>query len=460
MKNKEIFCFIVRNCRTSEEREFSDFLDYHDPVTHLPNRKLFEEQLAIAITKAEIYQYLMGLIAIEIENWQQFSQNNEAQNNHQILKNLPQIIYSCVQKGDLLARWDENKFMILFPRIKGPQDPAKITKKISATLTQYLEQQSAGSDLKLKPYLSLLVYPIDGDNSSLLIKNSLLSIEQSKIGNNPNYGVTGFNLSPKSASLLKLENLIANAVRDQQFFLCYQPQIDSNTRKLTGLEALLRWEHPELGKVTPRHFLRLTEETDFMLPIGIWILQTASQQMQKWVKEEITPFPISINISTKQFTQPNFVATVVKILEQTGLSPELLELEFSENCFLKNAESAYQTLEQLSALKIKLSLDNFGADNSALIHLQKVPFSTVKISSQIINAIDKNQKNQAFVKSMSILCEGYNSRLVAVGVERLEQMELLRQLGCTQIQGNLFSRPLPSKEASIFLHKSEDNTFT
>ena len=461
-QNKDIFCFVVRN-QTSEQKPTSpSYSKYHDPITHLPNQKLFEEQLAIAVTKADTHQYLMGIIAIELENWEKLNEdeNDPTENNQEQLANITQILQANLDENDLLARWSDNQFMILSPRVKGPKDPARISKKISQTLTAYLENEEKLSSNDIKAHVSLLIYPIDGDNSSLIIKNTLQSLEQSKAGNNSNlnYGTSDLNLTPKSASLLKLENLIGNAFKEQQFFLCYQPQIDSTNREITGLEALLRWDHPELGKVTPRHFLRLTEETDFMLPLGVWILQTATAQMQRWHKEQISAFPISVNISTRQFTQPNFVATIVKILEQTGLPPEYLELEFTETCFVKNPDLAYQTLEQLSALKVNLCFDNFGAGNCALIHLDKVPFNTVKISPQVISKIDNDRKTQALIQSMATLCQGYNARLIGVGIEKIEQMELLRQLGCTQIQGNLFSRPLPHKEIGIFLQKSENNT--
>jgi diguanylate cyclase (GGDEF)-like protein/PAS domain S-box-containing protein len=458
-QNKDIFCFVIHDVDTSyPKQDLVDYLAYHDQVTHLPNQTLFEEQLTILVSKAEKYRYLMGLIAIEIDNWQAFSHNQTPESNQELLKNIVQILQSCLQVGDLLARWDEDKFMILLPRIKGPKEAAKTSKKISTTLSQYLEKQSEDSEVKLLTHVSLLTYPIDGEDASLLIKNSLTSLEQGKAVTNLNYGVTGFNLTPKSASLLKLENLIGNAIKEQEFFLCYQPVIDINSQKLTGLEALLRWEHPELGKVTPRHFMRLTEETDFMLPLGIWILQTTMLQMQKWIGEEIAPLPIGVNISSRQLNQPNFISTITKLLEQTGLPPHLLELELTETCFVENPEIAYRILEQISALKVRLCLDSFGTGNVALIHLQKVPFNTVKISPDIISTIDQDTKAQALIQSMTTLCEGYGSRLVAVGVERLEQMELLRTLGCTEIQGNLFSRPLQSKEATVFLHQSDKNT--
>lgn len=455
-QSKDIFCFVVRSPETSSlEQDFSNYLAFHDPLLNIPNQRLFQEQLSIALTNAERYQSLMAIAIAEIYQWDTFKESCSTEDQSIILQNTTQIIQSCIKSGDLLARWDDNKFMVLFPRIRGPRDPAKIAKKISNTLSKYLEEQSQNKEVKIELNLSLLIYPIDGDDISLLLKNSLLSLEQGRIGASSGYGVTGFTLSPKSASLLKLENLIGNAIKEQQFFLCYQPQININSRDLTGMEALLRWDHPELGKVTPRHFLRLTEETDFMLPLGIWILQTATLQMQKWIEDNIKPLPIAINISARQFSQPNFVENITKTLEQTGLAPELLELEIAETCFLQHPELAYQVLKHLSELNIRLCFDGFGSGNSSLIYLQEINFNTVKISPSLIAQIEENPRHQTLIQSIAVLCDGFNSRLVGVGVERLEQMELLRDLGCQEIQGNLFSRPLPVKDATIFLNKGD-----
>lgn len=455
-QNKEIFCFVLRNSQkqSSEEEDYSNYLAFHDSLLNIPNQKLFQEQLEIAIANAKRYQYLMGLVFAEIDHWQEFKEVHPKKETDKVLQNFTQIFQSCLRTGDLLARWDDNKFALLFSHIRGPRDPARILKKISSTLTAYLDQESANQKIKLELKLTLLVYPIDGEDKSLLLKNALLSLEQLKT-NNPNYGVTGFTLTPKGASLLKLENLIATAIKEQQFFLCYQPQTDINTRQITGLETLLRWEHPELGKITPRHFLRLTEETDFMLPLGTWILQTATMQMQKWIQENISPLPIGVNISARQFCLPNFLEIIMKILEQSGLPPYLLELEITENCFLQNPDYAYQLLNKLSEEKVRLCFDGFGSGTSSLVYLQKVPFNTVKISPSIITQLDQNPKNQSLVQCMSIFCQGYNSRLIAVGVEKMEQIDLLRNLGCYQIQGNLLSRPLPSKDIVTFLIKSE-----
>ncbi len=454
-QNKEMFCFVIKDSsKVVPEDEYSNYYALHDPLLHIANQKLFEEQLQIAVAQASRYQQMMGMVVAEILHWEEYCQHHP-QLKDNTLKNLTEIIKSCLRQGDLLARWDNNKFMALLPRLRGPKEAAVVVKKISTTVEEYLQKEAAQDTVKLALNLSLLIYPIDGNTPSLLIKNALLSLEQAKNNVPANLGVSGFYLSPKSASLLKLEGLIGTAIKEQQFFLCYQPQINCNTKELTGLETLLRWEHPELGKVTPRHFLRLTEETDFMLPLGVWILQTATLQMQKWREENIPPVPLGVNISARQFFQPNFPEIVLKILEQTGLPPQFLELEVTENCLLQDTELAYKILHQLAKGGIRLCYDGFGVGNSSLVYLQTVPFNTVKISPSVISQIETSPQSQALVESMAILSKGYKFRLVAVGVEKLEQVELLRKLGCYQIQGNLITRPLPTKEATVFLQKAE-----
>lgn len=453
-RGREIFCFVVKNVtQPTQEDEYGSYQTFHDLLTHLPNQRLFNEQLAIAFANAHRYQYLMAMIVVEIEQLDKLREVTAKEQFNTVIKNFAQTFQSCLRAGDLAARWDENKFIALFSRIKGPRDPAKIAKRMSGALEQYLQEQPEANNLGLGINLGMVVYPIDGDDISTLIKNALLSLEQAKNPVPNNYGLSGFTISPKTASLLRLENLIANAIKEQQFYLCYQPQVNSQSGQLSGLEALLRWDHPELGKVTPRHFLRLTEETDFMLPLGIWILQTCANQMQVWNQDNSSSLRIGVNISARQFQQSNFVEIVEKILEQTNLPPQQLELEISENCLIQNPEFAYQIMKKLGALKVSLCLDGFGTGNSSLGYIQQLPLNTVKLSSTIISQVENNKKEQSFIQALSTLAQGYNLRLIAVGVEKLEQVELLRNLGCLEIQGNLFSKPLTTKDATNFLQR-------
>lgn len=455
-RGRDIFCFVVRNLSNKqEEDEYISYQTFHDILTHLPNQRLFNEQLGIALANAQRYQYLMAMAIVEIEQLQKFREITSDEETETLIKNFAQTFQSCLRGGDLAARWDENKFVALFSRIKGPRDPAKVVKRISSTLEQYLQEQKGRASVDLSVKMGMVVYPIDGDDTSTLVKNTLLSLEQAKNPVPNNYGLSGFTISPKTASLLKLENLIANGIKEQKFYLCYQPQINIQSGKITGLEALLRWDHPELGKIKPRHFLRLSEETDFILPLGIWILQTSANQIQIWHQADLSKVSIGVNISARQFHQSNFVEIVENLLTQTNLLPRQLELEINENCLLQSPEFAYQTIEKLSKLKVGLCLDNFGTGNSSLGYLQQLPFDTIKLSPHLISQLESNEKEKAFVQAISTLAQGYNLRLVAVGVEKLVQVDLLRSLGCVEIQGNLFSKPLPTKDATNFLQKGD-----
>lgn len=454
-QNKEIFCIVLKKTSAlDQETEYSIYDNFHDVLTNLPNEKLFREQLSIALANAKRYQYLMSLIVVEIQNLADFRDIRGEEETGQFIRNFAQTFQSCLRAGDLAARWNDNTFIALFSRIRGPRDPAKIAKRMSNVLEQYLQEQRGNIDLKLT--IGMVVYPLDGDDTDTLIKNTLNSLEEGRGATPQGYGLTGFTISPKTASLLKLENLIGSAIQEQQFFLCYQPQVNADDQKLQGLEALLRWNHPELGKVTPQHFLRLAEETDFMLPLGIWILQTVTAQMQKWHEEGLPKLTIGVNISGRQFNQSNFPEIVERVLEQTGLPPQQLELEINEACLWQNPEFTTRTMSRLSQLNVGLCLDNFGVGNSSLGYLQQYPFRTVKISPSIITKMDQHSlRENTLVRALVTFAQGYNLRVVAVGVEKLEQVDLLRDFGCGQIQGNLFSRPLPTQEIMDFL--KQDN---
>lgn len=451
-QNKEIFSIVVKNVSEATNNiNSSSYYHFHDSLTHLANKNLFNKQLDISLSYAKRYQYFMGLIVVEINGLDGFRELRGEEETNKFITNLAQTFESCLRTVDLAARWDENKFVALFSRIRGPRDPAKIAKRMSMVFEQYIQQQKGNTDLDLN--IAMVVYPLDGDTGEKLIKSLMLSLQQSKNNLPNNAGWSGFKISPKTASLLRLENLIGSAIQEKQFYLCYQPQLNLENNHLMGMEALLRWNHPELGKVTPQHFLRLAEETDFMLPLGVWILQTATAQMKQWLDAGLSFAPVTVNISSRQFNQDSFVDLVATILRETGLPPEFLELEITENSLLQNIEFATQSLKQLAELKVRLCLDNFGVGSSSLGHLQQFPFNTVKISPSVVGKLDANLGFNSLISAIVSFSQGYNLRVVAVGVEKPAQVELLKSLGCSQIQGNLFSNPLPTQDASAFLQK-------
>ncbi|MBE9223277.1 EAL domain-containing protein [Cyanobacterium stanieri LEGE 03274] len=453
-QNKDIFSIVVKNVpEVNQGIHNSNYHNFYDSLTNLANKRLLEKQLDIALSSAKSYQHFLGLITLEIKGLDSFKRVRGEEETNKFLQNFAQTFESCLRSFDLAARWDENKFIALFSRIRGPRDPAKIAKRISMVFEQYIQQQKGNTDLDLN--ISMVVYPLDGETAEHLLQSALISTDQGNYDESNVVSWSGFRISPKTASLLRLENLIGSAIQEKQFYLCYQPQLNLADHSLMGMETLLRWNHPELGKITPKHFLRLAEETDFMLPLGVWILQTAAAQMKQWSNQGLSTSPVTVNISSRQFNQDSFVDLVATILRETGLPPQLLELEIMENALLQNPTLAASSLKQLSDLKVRLCLDNFGVGGSSLGHLQQFPFDTVKISPSVIAKLESNHGLKAFVRAIVSFSQGYNQRVVAVGVEKNTQLELLKGLDCTQIQGNFFSSPLTSQEATTFLEKGD-----
>ncbi|WP_069791635.1 EAL domain-containing protein [Cyanobacterium sp. IPPAS B-1200] len=451
-QNKDIFSIVVKNVpEATHTANKSSYYHFYDSLTNLANKTLLEKQLDFALLSAKRYQHFLGLIVLEIKGLDGFKKIRGEEETNKFLQNFAQTFESCLRSFDLAARWDDNRFIALFSRIRGPRDPAKIAKRMATVFEQYIQQQKGNTDLDLN--IGMVVYPLDGDNTEHLIQSALVSLEQSSHDESGVVSWSGFKISPKTASLLRLENLIGSAIQEKQFYLCYQPQLSLPTNSLTGMETLLRWNHPELGKITPKHFLRLAEETDFMLPLGVWILQTAVAQMKQWTSQGFSTFPVTVNISSRQFNQDSFVDLVATILQETGLPPQQLELEITENSLLQNPSFAAQSLQQLSELKVRLCLDNFGVGGSSLGHLQQFPFNTVKISPTVISKLESNQAFNSFIRAIVSFSEGYNLKVIAVGVEKPAQLELLKSLNCLQIQGNLFSSPLPTQDATAFLEK-------
>ncbi len=453
-QSQDIFCFVVRNIRKINPRENnSNYQILYDLLTQLPKQKLFKEHLNIAIANAKRHQYLIAVIILEIEDLEQLKKAEQRESYEYLLKNFAQLFQSCLRSGDLAACWDDDKFIALVSHLRNLRDLAKIGKRMSEILQKYLDSQP--EQVKLKLNMGMVIYPVDGDNSSSLIDHALASLEQSKKRNHPQYGITGFIITPKTVNLLKLESLITNAIKEQQFFLCYQPQVNIKTGKITGIEALLRWEHPKLGQIDPTDFLQTAEETDVMLLLSRWVLQTACAQNKAWQDAGLPSLPIGINLSPRQFQQSNLVEMVDKVLKQTGLTAADLELEIIENCLHQNYEFAAQTMRELVQMGVRICIDDFGIGNSCFGYLEQLPFHTVKIGQDLIVKFNNEPKHNAMISAVVTLAKAFNVRVLAEGVEKLAQIDLLLSLECEQIQGNLFSRPLTNQDATNFLKRGD-----
>lgn len=456
-REKDIFCFVLRNINTRKQfQDSSNQENFYNFVTQLPNEKMFSDCFNLAIANAQRYQYLMAIIMVEIENLDKFKQSQEITKYEQFLKNFAEGFKSCLRSGDLACHWSGDRFVALLSRIRGSRDPAKISTRMANTLKNYFSNDN--EKIKLTLNMGMVVYPLDGEDQAALIKNSLLSLQQNKNINQNNSNITSdFAISARTASVLKLENLIANAIKEQQFSLNYQPQFNLKNKQITGVEALLRWQHPELGQVMPSYFLKIAEDTDLMIPLGKSVIYTACLQAKQWLDQKMMNCPITINISPRQFQHPNFVEIIAKTLEQTNLPASYLELEITENCLIRNTQLAEEILQNLKKLGVKIAMDDFGLGNISLGFIEKYNFDTIKIAQELMMEYHNQLPQKSILSAIITVAHGFSARIVAEGVETAEQLNWLRALNCDEIQGYLFSRPLKIADLQVFLTKEHKN---
>ena len=305
--------------------------------------------------------------------------------------------------------------------------------------------------------MGIAVYQYDGKEPQTLLTNARNALQKSKREASSNCQFYNQKIYQESERLLHLEKLLESALERQEFLLHYQPQINIKSQQITGVEALLRWQHPELGAVAPEQFIPLAEETGLIVSIGEWVLDTACNQHRTWQKNGIEVPPLTVNLSSQQFKQPNLIALIKRILEKTELAPYLLELEITETIIMEDVELASKTLAELSDLGVRICLDDFGIGVSAIGYLKQFNFQTLKIDLSVVQNLQQKPKNAAIISALIALGNSFDFRVVAEGVETQEQLQLLSSIDCEQVQGNLFARPLTMEDATNFWRNPNHN---
>ncbi|EAZ87973.1 putative bifunctional diguanylate cyclase/phosphodiesterase, partial [Crocosphaera chwakensis] len=437
---------ITARKRAEENLEYRAF---YDTLTDLPNRNYFDEKLEVALVEAKKNDYLMALLFLDLDSFKNVNDTLGHKIGDQLLKSFAQRLSCCVRNDDVVSRWGGDEFTLLLPQINSPEDTINLAQRILDDLKQPFE--ISGHQLYIKTSIGIAIYPQDGEDAETLLKNADAALYRAKERGRNHYRFYRSTMTSKASLLLKLENLLYQALEEESFSLYYQPQLKLTTHKISGMEALLRWYHPELGHISPMRLIPLAEQTDLIIPISIWVLKTACQQNKAWQKQGFSPIPIAVNLSPKQFQQPNLVNIVSQVLEETELEPYLLELEITETAIMENSDFSQETLRQLRDLGVQISLDDFGTGYSSLGYLQKFPITTLKIDQSFIQNLQNNSKNTAIISAIIALGKSFDLRVVAEGVETLQQLELLQRLNCQEIQGFWFSRPLKSADATTFL---------
>ena len=440
---KPKFCFTLK-----KEHSVSFNLP-KDKVSSLPRLNVFKKQIESAIASADRNQKLLGVLCLKIDNFANISNAITQEQKIILLSSFSERLKTCLRFGDKVAYNGEDNFYILTEEIGTIQEIAKISQRILNSLQQIFkigEQQ-----LGISGSIGIAVYPQDGDNSEILLSNANLALERTLEGEDGSYQFYNSTMNSQNSVLLKLESFLHNALEKDEFVLHYQPQINVNNGNIQGVEALLRWQHPELGLVAPTSFISLAEQTGLIVPIGQWVLKTACQQNKLWYSQGFPPLRVSVNLSPLQFQQPDLPLVVSKILQETQLKPNLLELEIAASTVIDNLEYSHHILSELQEIGVHISIDDFTTGYASWEKLKQIPFDTLKINRDFVRQLKNDPQDLAIISAMVALGRGFNLRVVAEGVETLQQIELLKSQECEQMQGFWFSRPLAAEEATKLL---------
>ncbi|MBI2311014.1 MAG: EAL domain-containing protein [Betaproteobacteria bacterium] len=419
-------------------------LAYHDVLTGLPNRRLFRDRLEQAAANARRSGHSLALLYLDLDRFKNINDTLGHSVGDALLKAVADRITGTVRHEDTVARLEGDEFAILLSDIHNVENAARVAEKLARSLKQPFHVP--GHELFVTASIGISLYPQDTEDLDTLNQNADLALHRAKeLGDN--FGFFTADMNATVLQHLTLENSLRRALEREELVLHFQPQVDIATRRISGAEALVRWQHPDLGLIAPVRFIPLAEETGLIVPIGEWVLREACAQAQSWQREGRLPLRVAVNLSVRQFRDKGLVDTVAAVLAQTGLPPSLLELEITESMLMERSGEALEKLRQLGAMGLTIAIDDFGTGYSSLGYLKRLPIQVLKIDQSFVQDIGTDPDDRAIVSAVVALAHMLKLKVIAEGVETREQLEFLRSLSCDNLQGYLYSHPL---EASAF----------
>lgn len=428
-------------------------LTYYDSLTQLPNKLHFDTRLNIELEKSVREKTMLAIMIFDIDRFESINNTLGHPVGDKLLKSLAEKISFFEDHNHIVAHIGEDRFAILFKNLKGKEEIIKLSDEIRNMIKQpwVIDEHR----FYITASVGIALFPEDGGSGDSLFKNAYSAMQKAKSYGPDNYRFYDPSIHKQLLEQMNLDSSMHHALDNGELSLFYQPQIDASTREIVGCEALLRWNHPELGMISPNKFIPISEANGLITSIGRWVLYTACMQNKLWQNSGSKPIFVSVNISSVQLIQENFIDMVSEILEETGLSPEYLELEITESIAVKNYDYITDILSKLKKMGIRIALDDFGTGYSSLNYLKNFTITTLKIDRSFISDMNENPKNSAIVSSIIALGRNLKLCITAEGVETKEQYETLRVGGCTIIQGFYFNKPLPLNEFENLLKQSK-----
>lgn len=422
---------------------------YHDHLTDLPNRLLFHDRLSLALARASRQGERLAVLFLDLDHFKLINDTMAHSAGDDLLKNVATRLQASLRSEDTVARMGGDEFTILLPFVETENDATRVAQSILSNLAAPFMIQ--GREVYITASIGISIYPTDGEEPDTLIKNAdgaMYRVKES--GRNSFHFHTA--LAQHHAEVrLDLETSLRHALERNELRLEYQPLVSLGTGKVVGVEALIRWHHPDRGVVPPKEFIRVAEEIGLILPIGDWVLSTACQQLASWMKSGAPRLRMSVNISARQFHNPSLIRYVRRLLSMNDLDPSLLELEITESVAIRDIELTVSILREMRELGITSAIDDFGTGYSSLSHLRTLPIDRLKIDQLFVRDLATNAVDEAIATAIVRMAHSMGLVVIAEGVETSEQRQILERLDCDEIQGFLFSAPLPPEKLLAML---------
>lgn len=422
---------------------------FHDALTGLPNRILFTDRLNLALTEARRSQQSLAVMFMDLDRFKTINDTLGHSAGDALLQEVATRVKACLRDSDTVARWGGDEFTLLLPHINHIEDATRTAQRILEAFQEVIPLE--GHDIYVNTSIGIAFYPSDGKEAETLLKNADVALYQAKERGRGIYQLYNRVMNSEASEQFVLRNGLRHAIERQELLLHYQPQLDLNSGKITGIEALLRWHHPEKGMISPSTFIPLAEETGLIIDIGEWVLRTACQQAVDWQRQGFQPLSIAVNLSARQFYEPTLVDMIANILQETQLDPHCLELEITESIAIKNIDFAQSILQQIQLMGIRIAMDDFGTGYSSLNYLTQLPLNTLKIDRSFIQNLQPEAKELEIIHAVIALGRGLDLTVIAEGIDRPEQLDLLQSLQCPIVQGYLTGRPSVAHEITTYL---------
>jgi len=432
----------ITDRKAAEER--SRFLAYHDALTGLPHRTLLLDRLDTALASARRRNESVALLFLDLDRFKNINDTFGHSFGDAVLIEVSRRLKQCSREQDTVGRLSGDEFLIILNDVKGAANAAISAERIIEAMNASFSIE--GHSLSVDCSIGISMYPDHGADGETLIKNADEAMYSAKECGRGKVRFFTDQMNAEATERVAMDRDLRLALSREEFFLVYQPQVEIESGRIIGFEALIRWQHPEKGLVTPNEFISIAESSGLILPIGEFVLRRACRDAQSWQRHGFPQVPVAVNVSAVQFRQEGFLALIKRVLDDTGLAPQLLELELTESLLLSSADVTLAILRNLKAIGLKLAIDDFGTGYSNLSYLKHFPVSKIKIDRTFVRGLTVGSDDAAITFAIITMAKSLKLKVIAEGVESEEQMSLLREHRCDEIQGNYFSAPLAANE--------------